>query len=732
MIFRDDNGNVLETVGEFAMTKQSITLFNSQIRGDVSINFIVDSNSETRKTLGYYGPQMTNQIAFVKQPFNRLDHSGNLLDRGYIVIQDDNVDSLNCFYVSGNANWFNAISGLITELDFTGKTNGVNYSEAMSDFLMFSTVGRTSGVTIPLADWACNFRRGNNYYGSITDSSGNGFLNTFPVFFLKTLVEEIFKQNRIKVSGNILTDPLYSTLAIGSQQGTIERPFGINTYGFGTYQAISSSFATYTNITTETDPLGQLNLNGIGNLFTSVTDALVFIYVQVTCVEPTTVRVLTTGGGFTDYVIPGNTDIYGPGHILIPGNTGQTYSLDGYTATIGYTLDIQVKANTATTPNFRIDQILFQTPKNNTGSDFFLPNYFLPEISCMDVIKYVISSFGCSVYFSDVSNTISINIIDKIKKEDALDWSEYYVSHRSEYTVVSAKNNYLRLADPDDNNIQSYNKANSVKYGEANIESANTLKETNDVFKAPFTASETDLGKNGIYQTSVPLINLTDEGGGIAFTSISSSGGLARYTAAAGTFSPIGGNEICRIVSGGIDLGYFVVIATAGAGATITFNRHYFTTTNTGKIYRQKAISQKLTPRIGVVIPTIPLSSISSVSEIYVGIYTMTSVPFFYFTKPKTNRAVDQVKSNAAYDNPNDTLFTDPTIKELYFNKISNILNNPTIRIQMLLPVGVYKSFDFSQFIYIKTPDLVGYFFVDSIVNYIDGKTPVEVNVYML
>ena len=112
MTFSDDNGNILEFDGDFAMTKQAVSFFNFAIKGDVSINFTLDNNSVNRKVLNYSGPQMVNQVAFTKQALKRLDHSGNVLDRGYIVIQDEREDSLNCFYVSGNSNWVQMLQGL--------------------------------------------------------------------------------------------------------------------------------------------------------------------------------------------------------------------------------------------------------------------------------------------------------------------------------------------------------------------------------------------------------------------------------------------------------------------------------------------------------------------------------------------------------------------------------------------------------------------------------------------
>ena len=107
-------------------------------------------------------------------------------------------------------------------------------------------------------------------------------------------------------------------------------------------------------------------------------------------------------------------------------------------------------------------------------------------------------------------------------------------------------------------------------------------------------------------------------------------------------------------------------------------------------------------------------------------------MPYGTFSKQQINYPIDQWKNNLAIDNPDSGGFVDPTIKELYFNKISRFLQNPNIRARFILPESLYQRFQFDQFIYIKTERLTGYFFVDSIVNYVDSNTPCEINLYML
>jgi hypothetical protein len=729
MTFVNDSAEVLEVTSEVAITKQAVSFFGFKIKGDYSINFTVDNNSINRDVLNYHGPQMLNQIAFTRQPFT-LMRDGNPFIRGAIVIQEDNGKNLNCYFVSGNSNWINLLQGLITELDYTGLTNGIEYAGTLQAFDFYSTVSSTSGIIWPQCDFAYNLNKGSNYYGQqISDSSGTVFFDLFPAFYLFTLVEEITKQNSIKISGNILTEKLYKTLIIPPSSATMERPTGQTTIGYGSTQVISNVYSTYTSITRKSDPEGVLNLNGDGHLYTCNQYALFRVYISITCVEPTTVRILDSSGSTTDNVINGNTDVYDSSHKLIPGNSDQTYLLLNTTQRSGFYFDIQVKANTATTPNFRINQLTVVIDKVLGGSDIFYPNYFLPELKSVDIIKFLVSSFGCSCYYNEFSKTLSLNIIENLKEENAYDWSEFYISHRVEYTVEQAANNYMRLEDAQESQITAYNKKNNPLFGEANILSSNELKDNNDLYNSPFSPSFIAQNKNTFWECNIPLVSLTDEGDAIPFTSIVSGGGKARFTGAAGAFSNVQIGNVVRIVSGGNDIGYHIV-----DNATSTYIECasvYFTITNTGNIYRQKGQNNKINPRILVVKPNTNVSDMSDQAQMRTSIYTPTAVPFATFVKPLTSQPIDSFRGNAAYGNPIGAYY-DPSITELYFKKITKILNNPTVRAQMLIPESNFQSFYFDQFIYLKTETLDGYFFVDSIVNYKDGNTPVEVNLYML
>lgn len=70
------------------------------------------------------------------------------------------------------------------------------------------------------------------------------------------------------------------------------------------------------------------------------------------------------------------------------------------------------------------------------------PEHIAPKIKAVAFIKWVAMTFGCLVTFDNEANSISLDMIDKIDKSSAADWSAYYVSHE---TRISKHNNKVSL-----------------------------------------------------------------------------------------------------------------------------------------------------------------------------------------------------------------------------------------------------------------------------------------------
>ena len=259
MTFADSNGRLIETKGDFAISKKCVSFFGFKIMGDVSINFDLDNNSEVRDVLNYDGPQMLNQVAWTRQPFSRM-RNGNPLDNGFIVIESESKDKLNCYYVSGNSNWINLLTGIITDLDWSRYQTQITATNI--------ALNTTEGLIFPYVDWTYNLKNGFNvkYFRGenngdktvdVTDNQELSFVDFYPCLYLHTLVKEILQQNGIKLAGNIAQDKLYQTLVVTPDTGQMKRTPFKPVIAIGSSQLIPALSTTkYTSFTTIRDPDG--------------------------------------------------------------------------------------------------------------------------------------------------------------------------------------------------------------------------------------------------------------------------------------------------------------------------------------------------------------------------------------------------------------------------------------------------------------------------------------------
>lgn len=739
MTFQNDQGEVLDFDGDFAITKQAVSFFNSKIKGDFSVNFRVDNNSVNRKVLNYDGPQMLNQVAFTRQSFT-LMRNGNPFARGFIVIQSDLGKELDCYFISGNSNWINLVHGLINELDYSGVTNVTNYTTQLTkDNVVSSMTGLvTSGITFPLVDWAYKgYKGGNAWFMSLVRDVKSDYewcyFDFYPCFYLHSLMSEIAKQSGLKLSGNLMNDPLYKSLVITPTNGQIKRDRINATTARGSAFTTASGVASqYNTFVEDSDPEncfsasvytanrysrlvftitvvdassgtggvnGQINLRKNGGIFLS-----------------SPIQVTGTGGGEGTYTLVVDN---GLPITTAPGDQWDvSVSRVGAAGTISVTLNIKI-----------------EVPTFLTAEDYVLPDQFLPSIPCIDIIKFVFGYFGCSVYFNEYSKTITLNVIERLKQESAQNWSDYYISHTSNYTIESAKSNYIRLQQSNESALKGYDNAHFKKYGEAVLETDNTLQEIKDLFTIPFAASGFIRGTNQEWVTNIGLVNLVDQEP-ILYTSITNAAGDAQYDFPAGERYIRFGSVVRIVDDSGGNIGYYV--CKSGTTTAAFFKGLFFNQTSTGRIYPQAIEFPDINPRLLVVSNSIPVPDFSQDVNIALenaalsGPFPQTTVQYAHFAKSVTGDTIDNVKSNAAPENPDIAGFTDPDVKALYHKRIERMLGSPIITARMLLPESIFQGFDFQSFIYLKTKDLTGYFFVQSITNYQDSNTPVEVNLYML
>lgn len=730
MTFTNDDGDVLEADGDLFLTKRATNVLRGTMVGDVSVNFTVDNNSENRKKLGYYGPNMASQVAFFRQPWT-ITRNGNPFVRGSIVVQRDEGKTLSCFFLSGNSSWFNLLQGLINELDWTGITNGVDYRTVLNATNVRASFTATSGIIFPLVDWCYDGNKGNMdwFADDVTDSRLDDnlvYCEFYPCLYLHTLMSEIFKQNDLKLAGNILTDRLYQSMIVTPISGELRRPNVNQTTGSGV-AAMSTGGAPVSStavLTVGANPDETLTTSSYTAVRSSRIRVKGLIIAASASASPRTISLQVHINGVSQGAV--FTLVYtGTPANNIPFEMDIVVPQGGVVTFVG---TLSAGGSASISFNFTLD-----IPTIVTANDYVSPEQFLPKLKCLDIVKFVCGFFPCVAYFDEYSKTVTINALEKMNAEDAQDFSDYYLSHTVDYTQ-NAKNNFFRLSDSNDTKIRAYNQGHELKYGEANITAETDIKINNDVFKSPFGASEFIITKSGEWLTNIRLVNLIDDEP-VPFTAIFDDSGTACFRVADNSWAQSG--MVIRVVTANGDNGHYIVVAVGNDGTSdfIAFYGLDFEEDNTGLLYPQKREFINTSPRILVVNPT----SVSNISTVHTeldvrgsGSGTESATAHAHFSKPVTTLGLDSNKMNLAIDNPDIGGFSDPPVRELYYGKLSRMLRNPVINVDMMLPEAVFQEYDFSSLIRINTKDFTGVLFPLSFPQYKNGGTRITIPCCML
>lgn len=616
--FINDSGESLYTESNFYITKQIATFKNFSIKGDVSVNFSLPLNKETRSALGYYGLNQSSNPAFSQQSFT-VYKDGNKISRGVVVIQRDLGDKLDCFFISGNANWFKLFqfsckdirnSALSVQANITSVQTamGINSSGTIvSDPI-------TEGIVFPFIDILYKGQKFDNYFmdSAYKDRLGaSAFIavEIYPALFVRTLVNELSKVAGVKISGTLLSDAFYKTLIITPESAEI--------------------------------------------------------------IDPETETVLDMIGLYT-----------------------------------------------------------------SSAANYITVGSLAPDMKAIDFIKWLCFSFGCIPVFDVYAQTLTLNILDKVQKEDALDWSEYFRGSSVYYEDV-VENNYIRVTKAPESVFDAYNQANAVKYGELNITSDSDGNDEAVIYTSPFAPVKDYVGDTPFAWATpyVPIFELTDDQA-YTYSSVTiGTNGTATFNGTGYPFTSLSDYIIFRVVDdSGVYDGFHTTYSTVAASSTTITSKCDFISTSTGTIYTQSIKQGKPGARILSYVPRLDATEFTLDTSFYKGNPSAgngyTDVATAYYFKTVTSYPVlNTYKKGLSYGDLNTTM-NDFSLENTYLNSFKAIIKSPKVRAYFQLPESVFSMFDFSDYVYVNTEEIKGYFFVESIVNYKDAGTNVEVNMY--
>lgn len=750
--FVNDEGEYLDYSGaDVGVTRQVANFFDFKIKGEISATLNVSNNSKNRSVLGFFGTQQVDSPAYSKTPFNMV-RDGNIISRGFIVVQSSDEDSISCFYISGNTNWFQDfqfnLKDIVFDDRFTVLGSDVNGRKSSTD-----------GIVFPLVDyWAAGARNGADYLSIPTPTSAEEvatYQDVHPWLYLHTLVDEMSKYGGVTIGGDLIGkkiggtvdtqdgDALYKKIIISptgpeyyvpdsivdlSYAKIQNGPFG--SAGAGLYDyTLDPQLIRFSNVV---DGQGQVNTSTYAFLVPNTGTYQIDLDFWVNVSDTYSVDLYVNGVLFSAIF---NTGVVqnkvGTIYVnLVRGDSVQFYVNNSLAA--NYRLDV-LGSQKYTNVSIKLAKVLGRVSPNisaysGPSAAYIIPNAIVPDMKAIDLIKFLAFYFGCVVTYDEFSSTIEIDLVKNFRKEDAEDWSEYFVSSRVDFKTGVAAKNYIQFTDGQEEDIIAYNEQSNVSYGGGTIETPFDSLEEKTLYKVPFspTWDTENRTKAKTFWPHVKFYEVTQEES-VAFSGVTNNGGLAQFTSTFNEPLDFKNNVFYVISATGAYTGY-AAMYTSVSSVTNPVLLMPYSVNDSGTIIRCTLSKVDGNNRMMVCQPgrNIPEIGGTTVTPYVGGVpgSSMSTACIGWFDKPKMSLPVDGYHDSLAIDS---TKSQSNTISERYYGPIKKVFGNPKVVGEFRLPLSVFQKFDFKRYIYVKTKDLTGYFIVQKIENYRDALTPVKV-----
>lgn len=648
--------------------EKKVKLFDdvSATEGDFSYEFQIPKTQNNVDLIGIYITSQNDKVWNFKIPANIRDNSGLIVYSGFIRINDDINEEFtyNASFFSGNTNWIEALSFNI--LDLYWNKFDVEYANIF-DF------DKTSGLVFPLTDRGILYERANEHF---TSDDFQGYM------YVKDVVKVILANSAIKLSGDLLNDPLYNKLIVsaGTNKLLSEQVEKRTAYiGKSSNQTITTSYATAT-FTNVSDPFSNSDL---GN-WSTANSRYVFD------IEPRDYSInvnlkYAVGSPFTYTFVRvrknGATTLFEKAYkTRIINDTYTIEDLDD-NPSVGDYYEIQVKVSAFSTNRTLLAGSSIKI--NPTRFYKVFAGTVLPDMKANDFMANVFRMFNCIVSYDNISQTITADILDKTINRTSLDISDYVSEMQNNYSdFISdyAKANLLVWKDQNNDLVDQYNEDNLYPYasGVINIDNDFLEAQSNLIemdFAAPFQRPYPKLG------IDLPLTDFVDvstiETRNITSVTLDSSSGidLAVFNYSGTDASP----ALVRISDSTVsdyNGDYWMV------GSSSSFNGYVE--------YQGNATATMTILRINLR-SSDPVFLLNNPSQ-NIGDVSGFDEYFIDNLSPRTNIAVANFLSTENYIG---SLGFD-SLKNLYFNNTEKLLNSGVMGLAKVnLPYKIYREIDF-------------------------------------
>jgi len=552
--------------------EQKANLFEdiASSHGDFSYSFEIQNTTRNKKLLGIESvnklPSYSTRISCVL-----FNNSGEDLYHGYLRIESVS-DVISCSFYSGNSSWIDTLNVNLRSFNYAFFDKDFTYTNVTNSFT------KSTGIVWPLIDkGTLNKRKTPTLFDN----------DWHPFIYVKDIVRTFLAQSAIKLEGEIMSNPIYNNMITtnGGLSGVRDQLDSVSVYAGKTSAQLinSTSYADVSFQDTTNSPFFEGEDDNWGTTQYTVTKDLIELSLDI--------NLNLTGSAVkaccSIKVLVDGADVFSKSYTSFSGTSSVTQNVvltDLYAGSV-----IKVQARKSGTVIISSDYTI-KTGSSIKFSAIKLRKVYaaqlLPDLTASEYLASLFARLCIFATFNYKTQTIHTRFLNNIKRQGALDLSNYIVSYSQDMTTLISdygkKTNFL-YQESGIEEINKYNSINATPYG------GGTLEITND-----FIEDETDLielEEVAPYQISIPWLGISlpllaysvfEYGDEQTFTSVVDDGnGFAQFNCSATSIFTAGDLFRCKDASNSLYDGVHMVTLVSGNSIVSDFP---YDTTATGTV----------------------------------------------------------------------------------------------------------------------------------------------------
>jgi hypothetical protein len=714
------NGEFFDFDGDIEIESR-IKLFDEvgSSNGDFSYDIELPNTAKNRKILGIPVPDSVKTI-YTDLTAEIINDQGELVYTGKLQVNKIAGQSITATFYAGNTEWFSLLSDPLSSLPL------YRYDVELTEANITASWAESSGIVFPIIDSGVLVNR------SFANFKVEDFV---PFFYVKTLFQEIFNPLGIKLTGDLLDDPMYNSIGVvcngRSQDDVISRSCFIEK----TTQQLGLPTSVYNLITFQNESIFPY-FDGASDNFSTVTsrytsDLRMRVTVDISLITNNVIfgiSLFVNGNDVMSWVVSGlNPIIIKLDALLLePGDF-----LEVKTYSDPLSVDV-LSGSLKITPTY----IYFVSGKSSVP--FWTQGKFVSNI---------LSLFNVLPSYEATSKTLTLNLFKDIATKEAIDISdaiEITEIDFSEFVQDFSKKNIFTYQEGDDEDLRIYNISNYISYGSGALLIENDFIDNEDeILESDFTTPITYL--NGVFDTSmerIPFVEV-EEIESRNITSVSDSSGTARFNISnADDYF-----EVSDLVEIETDVtgynGQWVIQTVSSSYIEVRGGDYISSTTGTAKLMRHKFTTDK-----GVYlfanIPNMYVAYFSSrmkrsnglsVGHYYFEQSNKGQMSLAYFNMLSNGQEVNSLfKQGLSFGSIDNPLSYQKSILDTYWPNFSKMLNDPV----MVRANGYFQRLTFDQMrtflrpLRVKTNETNNLYYLNRVNGYKDSGKPCEIELIKL